>query len=342
VLGNDSDADGDPLTVTGVSQGANGTVILNADGTVIYRPNPNFNGTDSFTYTISDGRGGLATARVAVTVSPVNDPPVARDDLVPATEDNAATINVRGNDGDADGDPLTITAVTQPASGRVAINLDGTVTYTPNPGFVGTDTFTYTITDSNGGTSTARVTLEVGPVNDAPVARNDFVTAREDQPVTIAVLGNDGDPDADPLTITAVAQPTHGTVTVNPDGTVTYTPNPNFNGIDTFTYTVSDVQGGTSTAAVTVTVGAVNDTPVAVNDPATTSEGSPVTVDVRANDSDPDGDPLTIIAVTQGANGTVVVNPDGTVTYTPNPDFNGTDVFTYTVADGNGAPRPPR
>ena len=119
---------------------------------------------------------------------------------------------------------------------------------------------------------------------------------------------------------------------MNADGTVTYTPNPDFHGTDTFTYTVSDGQGGSATATVTVTV--TNRAPEAVNDATTTASGTPVIVPVLTNDSDPEHAPLTVTAVTPGANGTVTINADGTVTYTPNPDFHGTDTFSYTVSDG--------
>ncbi|MBT3028836.1 MAG: tandem-95 repeat protein, partial [Candidatus Thiodiazotropha sp. (ex Ctena orbiculata)] len=139
-------------------------------------------------------------------------------------------------------------------------------------------------------------------------------------------------------TVTTVTQGTNGSVTIDPvSGNPVYTPNPDFNGTDTFTYTVDDGNGGTDTATVTVTVGAVNDAPVAADDTIGTDEDTPVTVDVLPNDSDPDGDTLTVTSVTQGTNGAVTIDPvSGNPVYTPNPDFNGTDTFTYTIDDGNG------
>ncbi len=336
LLGNDSDPDGDTLTVTAVTQGANGTVVLNVDGTATYTPNANFNGSDSFSYTISDGNGGTATATASVTVGPVNDTPLAVDDATATNEDTAVTVTLLGNDSDPDGDTLTVTAVTQGANGTVVLNLDGTATYTPNANFNGTDTFSYTISDGNGGTATATATVTVGAVNDAPVAVDDAATTNEDTVVTVTLLGNDSDPDGDTLTVTAVTQGANGSVVLNLDGTATYTPNANFNGSDSFSYTISDGNGGTATATATVTIGAVNDAPVAVDDAATTNEDTAVIVTLLGNDSDPDGDTLTVTAVTQGANGTVVLNPDGTASYTPNANFNGTDTFSYTISDGNG------
>ena len=176
--------------------------------------------------------------------------------------------------------------------------------------------------------------MDVTPVNDPPVAVADTATTDEDTPVTIPVLANDSDVDGDPLTVTSATSP-DGTVVINPDGTITFTPNADFNGTATITYTISDGNGGTATATATVDVTPVNDPPVAVNDAATTDEDTPVTIPVLANDSDPEGDTLTVISASS-PNGTVVINPDGTITFTPNADFNGTATITYTISDGNG------
>jgi len=336
VLANDTDADGDKLTVTGNTPGANGSVVVNADNSVTYTPAPNFNGTDSFTYTVNDGRGFSATATVTVTVNPVNDAPVARDDSPTTDEDTPATVNVLANDSDVDGDSLTVTSATQGAHGSVVVNQDGTLTYSPAADFNGSDSFTYSISDGHGGTATATVTVIVNPVNDAPVAKDDSATTDEDTPVTASVLANDTDVDGDSLTVTVVGQAAHGGVVINSDGTVTYTSAANYNGADSFTYTVDDGHGGTATASVSILINPVNDAPAAVADSATVDEDASATVNVLANDGDVDGDALTITAVTQGAHGSVVLNADGTVTYAPAADFNGGDSFSYTINDGNG------
>ncbi|HBL28795.1 MAG TPA: hypothetical protein DD490_18325, partial [Acidobacteria bacterium] len=337
VLANDSDAEGDPLDVTAVTQGAQGAVTLNGDDTVTYVPNANFSGSDAFTYTVSDGQGGSATAAVTVTVSGVNDPPVAAADSTTVAEDGAVTLDVRSNDTDADGDTLTVTAVTQGTNGSVVLNPNGTVTYTPAADFHGTDSFTYTVEDGNGGSETGTVAVTVTAVNDAPAAVADSATVAEDGTVNVAVLANDTDTENDLLTVTAVTQGAHGSVAINPDGTVAYTPAADYNGPDTFTYTAGDGNGGTATASVTVTVGSDNDAPVAVADGATTAEDTAVQVAVTANDSDLDGDPLTVASVTQGVHGTVVIDAGGqTVTYTPEANWYGADSFTCTISDGNG------
>ncbi len=335
VLNNDSDLDGDSLTVTAVSA-TNGIVTINSDGTLNYRPNADFNGSDIISYTISDGNGGTATATVAVTVTAASDAPVAANDTATVTEDSTTnTITVLANDSDTDGDSLTVTAVSA-ANGTVTINGDGTLNYIPNADFNGTDSISYTISDGNGGTATGTVTVTVNGVNDLPVVINDTASVSEDSTNNIVtVLNNDSDLDGDSLTVTTVSA-THGTVTINSDGTLNYRPDADFNGSDTISYTISDGNGGTATATVAVTVNGVNDAPVAANDTATVTEDSTSnTITVLANDSDTDGDSLTVTTVS-AANGTVTINGDGTLNYIPNADFNGTDSISYTISDGNG------
>jgi large repetitive protein len=332
VLANDTDADGNMLSVTAASAG-NGTVTILPDGTLRYVPNPNFNGTDTVTYTISDGQGGSATSTVTLTVNPVNDVPVAVNDNATTSEDQPVTIPVLGNDRDADGNVLTITAATSP-NGTVVINPDGTVTFTPNPNFNGPTTISYTVSDGQGGTASATVAVNVLAINDPPVARPDSATTSEDQPVTISPLANDSDVDGNPLTIIAASSP-NGSVVINPNGTVTFTPNPNFNGPTTITYAVSDGQGGTSTTTIAVNVTPVNDVPVARNDVFTMDEDTTARIPVLTNDSDADGDPLTVTAASS-PNGTVVINPDGTVSFTPAVNFTGPATISYTISDGRG------
>jgi uncharacterized protein (TIGR03382 family) len=345
VLANDTTAPdtGETLTVTAVTQPATGTVTL-VGGVVRFTPAANFSGTTTFTYTVSDGNGGTATATVTVTVTAVNDPPTANNDAVTVVEDSAATVvNVLANDTTAPdtGETLTVTAVTQPATGGTVTLAGGVVRFTPAANFSGTTTFTYTVSDGNGGTATATVTVTVTAVNDAPDAVNDAFTVAENSAATsLDVLANDtAAPDSgETLTVTAVTQPANGTVTFTA-GAVTFTPPAGFNGTTTFTYTISDGNGGTDTATVTVTVTAVNDPPTANADAITVAEDSGATaIDVLANDSiAPDtGETLTVTAVTQPATGGTVTLVGGAVRFTPAPNFFGTATFTYTISDGNG------
>ncbi|WP_341218465.1 Ig-like domain-containing protein, partial [Neptunomonas phycophila] len=332
VLANDTDADGDSLSVDSATA-TNGTVAINPDGTITYTPDANFTGSDTITYTVSDGNGGTSTATVAVTINAVNDNPTTTGESATTDEDTPVTVDVLANDSDVDGDTLSVDSATA-ANGTVAINPDGTITYTPNANFTGSDTITYTVSDGNGGTSSAIVNVTVDPINDAPTTAGESATTDEDTPVTVDVLANDSDVDGDTLTVDS-ATAGNGTVAINPDGTITYTPNANFTGSDTITYTVTDGNGGTATATVAVTINAVNDSPSTAGESATTDEDTPVTIDVLANDSDVDGDTLTVDSAS-AANGTVAINPDGTITYTPDANFTGSDTITYTVTDGNG------
>ncbi len=336
VLTNDVDPDGDPLVITSASA-TNGTVVVNANGTVTFTPAPNFNGVATVTYTVSDGNGGIATATLTINVAPVNDAPTSLPIPNQANVDGAFySANAAPFFSDLDGDTLTFSATGLPAG--LAIDpatgiVSGTIDANASQINGGVYSITVTATDAGGATTSQTFTGTV--TNPAPTATNDSATTAEDTPIpAINVLGNDTDPDGDPLTVTAASAP-NGTVTINPDGTLNYVPNANFNGTDTITYTISDGDGGTSTAAVTVTVTPVNDVPVAVDDIATTNEDQPVTIGVLGNDSDVDGDPLTVTAATS-PNGTVVINPDGTITFTPALNFNGPTTITYTISDGNG------
>ncbi|QOF76727.1 tandem-95 repeat protein [Variovorax sp. 38R] len=325
-----SDVDGDTLTYTKGSDPAHGTVTVNADGTYTYTPNPNFHGTDSFTVTVSDGHGGMTTSTVNVTIDPVNDAPTVPNYTKTTDEDTPVSGQVVGSD--VDGDALTYVKGSDPAHGTVTVNSDGTYTYVPGANFNGTDSFTVTVSDGHGGTTTSTVNVTIDPVNDAPTAPDYTKATNENTPVSGQVVGSDID--GDTLTYTKGSDPTNGTVTVNADGTYTYTPGASFNGTDSFTVTVSDGHGGTTTSTVTVTIDPVNDAPTVPDYTKTTNEDTPVSGQVVG--SDVDGDALTYTKGSDPAHGTVTVNPDGTYTYTPGANFNGTDSFTVTVSDGHG------
>ncbi|WP_430463902.1 Ig-like domain-containing protein [Tabrizicola sp.] len=334
VLANDTDPTGQPLTVTAATA-PNGTVTVNPDGTLTYAPDPNFNGPDTITYTITDPDGNTSTSTVAVTVTPVNDAPEANPDVSTTPLNTPVTFAVLGNDTDVDGDTLSILGTPTSPNGTVVVNPDGTLTFTPTTGFTGEAVVNYTITDPSGLTDSTTWTITVGTPSGAPVANPDSATTGEDTPVTIPVLANDSDPTGQPLTVTAATAP-NGTVTVNPDGTLTYAPDPNFNGPDTITYTITDPDGNTSTSTVAVTVTPVNDAPEANPDVSTTPLNTPVTFAVLGNDTDVDGDTLSILGTPTSPNGTVVVNPDGTLTFTPTTGFTGEAVVNYTITDPSG------
>jgi hypothetical protein len=461
VLANDTDSDNDLLTVTGASTPAHGSTVVNAGATVTYTPTAGYSGPDSFTYDVSDGNGGTASATVSVIV---NDPPVASAQSVTLNQDTTSTVTLTGTD--ADNDPLRFKVTSLPTNGKLydgtgtgghlivagdlPYALTGTfnqATYQPNAGYVGPDSFQFKANDGQvDSTAAATVSITVNHVNHAPVANNDSASTPQNTAVTVSVLANDTDSDNDTLTVTGASTPAHGTTVVNGDNTVTYTPASGYSGPDSFTYDVSDGNGGTASATVSITVNFVNhaptataqsvtlnqDTtstvtlagtdpdsdplrfkvtslptngklydgtgtgghlivagdlpyaltgtfnqatyqpnanyvgsdsfqfkandgqldsaaatvsitvshvnhpPVANDDSATTSANTPVTVSVRANDTDPDNDLLTVTGASTPAHGSTVVNAGATVTYTPASGYSGPDSFTYTISDGNG------
>ena len=341
VLANDTDPESQSMTAVLVAGPAHAAVFaLNPDGSFNYTPAAGMSGTDSFTYVANDGTGdsNVATVTITVTATGPNSPPTAVDDPLAATnQDVALVIDVLANDTDPDPDTLTVNSVTQGTNGAVVNNGGTNVTYTPDALWTGVDTFTYEASDGNGGFDTATVTVTVSAAGNTPPTAVDDPSAAttQDTPVVIDVLANDTDPDPDTLTVSSVTQGTNGSV-VNNTSDVTYAPNALWTGVDTFTYEASDGNGGFDTATVTVTVSAAaNNPPVAVDDSDSTVVDTAVVVDVLANDSDPDTDPLSVDSVTQGADGSVVNNTTN-VTYTPNASWTGIDTFTYTVADGNG------
>ena len=259
VLANDTDPNGLHLTIYGASKPSHGTIVILAEeGIIRYSPENNWFGTDTFTYTVVNAEGLTSQARVTVTVrgvqQEVNRNPVAKNDTATTGKNNAIKIYVLANDYDTDGDRLNIGSVTQPRNGKVTINSDRTVTYTPNKDFSGIDTFTYTVIDGKGGKSVGTVTVQVIAPNSAPTANNDTAYTRINTAVKINVLANDKDPDGDALTVEITLKPKNGSARVNTDNSVTYTPNKGFYGTDSFTYTVQDGKGGKATAVVTITV----------------------------------------------------------------------------------------
>ncbi|SFC62439.1 Ig-like domain-containing protein [Pseudoalteromonas denitrificans] len=331
VLGNDTDGDNDTLIVTS-ARAINGSVAIQGNQSLSYTPNENFNGSDTIDYSISDSNGGTASSRVNLTISPVNDAPVAVNDISSINEDTSVIISVLNNDSDIDGDALIITSASA-SNGGVVILGSQSLNYTPNENFNGSDTINYSISDGNLAAS-ANVVVTVIAVNSVPIAVADKGFTDEDISVSISVLSNDSDSDGDTLSVTS-ASASNGVATIQSDQSINYTPNENYNGSDTINYSISDGNGGTASSIVTVTISSVNDDPIAVNDLATTDEDSPVSISVLANDTDVDKDTLLVTSVS-AINGTVVVQSDQSISYTPNENYNGSDTINYSISDGKG------
>ncbi|MEM8752044.1 MAG: Ig-like domain-containing protein, partial [Pseudomonadota bacterium] len=435
ILDNDSDPDGDAISVAAVAGGAVGAafavttaggvetqVRVDADGEVTFDTAGLFDtlalgDTDSFqlTYTVTDGNGGFDDAVVTITILGLNEPPVATNNANVTDEETAVSGNVLtdddgfGVDSDPNGDALTVTEVSFGSvgvsttvttdsgnfDGELIVNADGTYTFTPgegfkvlNPGDQETVSFSYTISDGNGGEDTANVVITVNGLNEPPEATDNRAVTDEETAVGGNVLtdddgfGVDSDPDGDTLTVVGVSFGDVGTtttvttdsgefegeLTVNDDGTYTFVPgtglevlNPGEQETVTFTYTVSDGNGGTDTAETIITINGLNEPPVAIDDAITIFEDETVgfdgaTLNVLENDSDPDGDPLSVTDVQGAAPGTpvmvttaggvdleVVIQSDGTLQFDPGDALlflndGESDSFTvdYTANDGNG------
>lgn len=254
-------------------------------------------------------------------------------DAVVTTVATPVTISVLANDSGAG---LTITSFATPAHGSLVFNDSQSFTYTPNAGFIGDDSFAYTVRDAQGTPASAEVTISVVPDTGATVAADDLVEVVGGGDVVIPVLANDMVADGGTLQIIALSTPGHGAANVLPDQTIRYVPQSGFAGIDSFNYTVIDGQGASASATVTVKVLTRNSPPAAVDDALTIEAGQPTVLVILANDGDPDGDPLQIVGYAMPSQGSLVFNADNTFTYTPATGFLGIDQFTYTVRDARG------
>ncbi len=318
-----ADVDLDPLTFV-AGEAAHGTVSLSGSS-VTYTPDANFHGADAFTFTASDGTATSAPATVAVTVTSVNDAPQATATSITTAEDTAKTVTLVATD--VDSASLTYDVATDPAHGSVSI-VGAEATYTPAADYHGTDSFTWTVSDGSLET-TGTATITVTAVNDAPTAGPVApVTTAEDSGVTIPLVGDDVDGDA--LTYAKAGNPAHGTVVVS-GSSATYTPDAQYSGPDSFTYTVGDGTLTSSATTVTIDVTPVNDAPTVQAELLQTTAGTPVSVTLMT--SDEEGDTVAVTDTTEPTSGSVTVSGT-TLTYTPSVR-SGTDSFFVTVSDGN-------
>jgi hypothetical protein len=344
-----SDADGEEITYSidgdvPFRVEADGRVVVDGDSAI------DFESTQSYTFnvTATSADGTTSTQEVSVNVNNINEASKALDDSATTYEDTSLTIpasDLLANDTDVDGDTLTITDVTatENTHGTVSLDEDGNVVFTPEANYNGEASFTYTISDGNGGTDTATVTLHVESVNDVPTIEvQSTATVDEDGSVTINYSATDVEGD-----VTVTASSNNGTVTINENGTLTFTPNENFNGNDTITITATDADGAVTTQEVAVTVNAVDDATQTQSDSATIDEDNNATGNVLTNDSDIDSDlevatfkvndttyeagtTATILGV-----GAVSIAADGAYTFTPEANYNGeVPTISYTTNTG--------
>ena len=341
----DPDGDIDFSTIVIAETALHGTITLGTNpGELKYTPNFGYAGNDSFKYNVADATG-LRSNTSVVSIQVSDQAPTANDDDLTINEDQTVTINVLANDTDPQNNinPASVTVVTAPLKGTATVNtVNGTVNYTPNADYYGSDSFIYRVCDLTGYCDEAKVNITILPVNDAPVAVDDYRTLPEDNSVFIDVLINDHDVDnvnAD-LIITIESQPLRGAIQVvtSPDGIV-YTPNLNYNGSDSFKYRLTDPGGLFSVATVYLTITPVNDPPEPADDFFSPIGAAGMMLNILANDIDPENNinPASVTIVVAAQHGQTTVNANGTVFYLPNAAYFGSDGFTYRVCDTNGA-----
>lgn len=322
-----NDPDGDALEYTVTKEPLHGKLSGTAPN-LTYTPNENFDGPDSFAFQVNDGKSDSFAAEVSINVTPVNDPPTAITGGIKTEEDTPIPITLTGTD--PDGDSLSYTIISNPSHGSLNQTESETI-YTPETNYNGSDSFNFKANDGTTESAAANFSVEVTPVDDPPSAKPGSITLDEDSSAAITLEGDD--PDGDTLNYIIVRKPSHGTLS----GTapkLTYTPETNFNWLDSFTYKVNDGTMDSETETVLITVNPVNDPPTAKDDNVTVRENTPSeNIKVLTNDIEVDNEPIIIRDVTQGEHGSVSINPDNTVSYIPDANFFGEDKFTYTISD---------
>ncbi len=341
VLANDGGLEDGLQSFSIFAQPANGTVSINSNRTLHYIPETDFTGNDLLVYFIEDVDGDYALGVVNIQVLETPDAtPVANDVAVATEYETPVTIDILFNDTGLDDGVAGVTVSPQPVNGTAVVNEDFTITYTPNDGFSGTETFGYQVCDQDGDCASAGITVTVKEEdveNHLPAANDDHAITYLNTPVTIDVLTNDTGLEDGIGSITIPVSPVSGSVKVNDDNTITFTPGYFFAGEISFSYIVADSDGDWDIAIITVNVTEdENIVPVAKDDEATVEENSSVNVNVLANDTGLEDTPINVSIHQQPANGTVVVEGDNSVSYTPNEEFFGDDSFSYAATDANG------
>jgi hypothetical protein len=347
-LANDTDADADTLTIGMIGESPHNGVLQFLNGQWIYKPDPNYYGTDSFTYEAIDNDSNSAPATITIDILPINDPPVATGELFGVLEDTPLTVDAPGvllndTDGNGENEPLSAVLVNTTEHGTLLFNPDGSFTYTPDLNYFGTDSFQYLVNDGDLDSNVATTILEIAPVDDSPLVNNDAYEIDEDEVLVVeapGVLENDVDIDQEMLIATLIIGTEHGEIIFNSDGSFAYMPDQDWFGVDTFQYIASDENVETLIGLVTITVNPVNDDPYVRADSYEITKDEVLTTTtvngVLANDYDAENDVLFVTLSIAPEFGILSLATDGTFVYTPNTGYIGDDFFTYHVEDGNG------
>jgi len=319
-----SDLDGDPLTYSITAQPAHG-ILSGTLPNFTYTPNPNYFGPDTFSFKANDSHIDSNTATITLTILSINDAPVADSKAITTQMGISVPITLTGSD--VENSPLTFTVVANPSNGILSGSSPNLI-YTPNGGYSGIDSFTYTSNDTLATSPIATVTINITAVNQAPIANNQNVSTNEDIDKSITLTGSD--PESQPITYTVLTQPSHGTL-IGTAPLITYHPNTNYFGSDSFTFKVNDNLADSNVATVTIMVDSVNDAPVANNLQVNTSVNQ--SSGFVLSGSDVENNPLTFVVVSNPQHGSLSGNLPNLI-YTPSSNYSGSDSFTYKANDG--------
>ena len=327
-----SDPENDPLTYSIDQQALNGTVVILANGGYTYAPYNNFFGTDSFTYRVCDNLNQCASAVVTVNVANTNDAPNLTNDSFTLNEDQS-TFNgsAAGNDTD-DFSTISYSVSIPPSHGILVINANGTFTYLPNSNYNGLDNAIIQGCDAQGLCSSSTLSLSILSVNDPPIAVFDDLFGYEDMPLN-GTVANDTDADNDLLSYLLLTPTSSGTISMNENGSFTFMPNSNFAGIVNATYQVCDPHGACVMGNLQIEIIEINDDPIIVSDVIAGLEDQVITGNIRSNDIEPDQEAINYYTTNSPAHGTLILNGNGTFTYTPNANWSGTEVINYFGCD---------
>ncbi|EWH10755.1 hypothetical protein DS2_06881 [Catenovulum agarivorans DS-2] len=331
VLGNDSDADGESLTASLLTPPAQGELTLNSDGSFSYQANEAFVGNLSFVYVATDTAGSSEQQSVSLEVKDINLPPEVSNGSFVTAEDQSINISLINLTRDPEGDPLVYNIATDALNGQTSIQ-SGILNYQPASNYFGSDTIVFSVSDGVNAPITGQIDLSVTAVNDPPIISQTNFSLDEDSNKTIVLADFVQDAEQDSITFEITAAPQFGQASLS-EGTLNYTPNDDFSGLDSLTLTMSDGQGGNNQVTLQFAVAIENDPPTFNNQTLTTQEDITLTIDLETLVDDPDGDSLSFELLSGAENGQTNLSGN-TLIFVPNPEFSGQDKVQLQVSDG--------
>ena len=331
-----TDAENDNLTFGLLTNSPNGSASVLSNGTFSFTPSANFNGPTSFLIQACDIVGQCTSAIAIVNVASVNDAPTALNDSFTGNEDVDLNGNVSTNDSDIESGTLVYSVLSNPSAGILTMQTNGQFQFIPPANGTGSFTFTYQVCDAQSACATAIATIQINPVNDAPVSVADSFNTSEDNVLT-GTVANDIDIDSPNLTYAYLSGALNGSITINGDGTFTYFPNSNWFGNETITYQVCDNQTACATGLLQISVTYVNDAPVVEDEAYTMNEDAILNGNVSGNDNNQGEGSITYTVASAVTNGILTLSNTGVFTYQPNANWFGTEIIQYSGCNINNA-----